>query len=353
MTRIGDYAFVNAKVRAMRSRMLTDTQIESLLAARGLDETILALRQTPYARIADDLAVGYDLRQTQLALEEEEVDLHLRLAGLLSGCPAAVVRHLATSYEIKNLKTVLRLWHRSLPIEPAYLLRDFIVHRLPLAEIAQSENIQTVVRLLENTPYAAAVSAAVDEFTRGHALFPVEASLDTTYFQELLQLVDGLPSSDRNAARRVIGGEIDLCNLNWVLSCKFYHRLPASKMSQYLIPSGLRILPEVAVRLYDADKLQSVLAEVADLPENVAEKARGLDGSSAGVLLVAVVNQLLLREARRVLSGFPFNIGTVLGFLVLKRLETKNLIVLLECVFWGKDPGARRSYPVRAGGLVS
>jgi vacuolar-type H+-ATPase subunit C/Vma6 len=39
--------------------------------------------------------------------------------------------------------------------------------------------------------------------------------------------------------------------------------------------------------------------------------------------------EILLREVHRVLSGFPFTIGTILGYLILKRRETKNIISLL------------------------
>ena len=352
MTRVGDYAFINAKVRAMRSRMLTDAQIEELLAAQNLEGAVLALRETSYARVADDLAAGRDLRQAQLALEEEEIDLHLRLAGLLSGRPRAVVEHLVTAYEIENLKVVLRLWHRSLPMESAYLLREHVIHKLPLAELMVADNIQAVARLLEKTPYGKPVLAAADEFVRTHALFPVETSLSETYFRDLLRVVGRLPAIDRDRALRIVGGEIDVWNLNWVLSCKLYYRLPQVEMSRHLIPDGSRVLPDQAARIYRADKLQNVLAEVVDLPEGATAGLTGLDDAAAGVLLVAMVNELLVQEVRRILAGFPFTIGTVLGFLVLKRLETRNLITLLECAVWGEVPESRRHRLIRPEGVV-
>jgi vacuolar-type H+-ATPase subunit C/Vma6 len=39
--------------------------------------------------------------------------------------------------------------------------------------------------------------------------------------------------------------------------------------------------------------------------------------------------EILLREIKKVLAGFPFTIGTIMGYLILKRRETKNLVSLI------------------------
>jgi len=39
--------------------------------------------------------------------------------------------------------------------------------------------------------------------------------------------------------------------------------------------------------------------------------------------------EILLKEVKTALGGDPFTIGTVLGYLILKRRETKNIISLL------------------------
>jgi vacuolar-type H+-ATPase subunit C/Vma6 len=42
-----------------------------------------------------------------------------------------------------------------------------------------------------------------------------------------------------------------------------------------------------------------------------------------------------LREIKAALSGFPFTIGTVMGYLTLKSRETKNIISLLHAKEYG------------------
>jgi V/A-type H+-transporting ATPase subunit C len=48
--------------------------------------------------------------------------------------------------------------------------------------------------------------------------------------------------------------------------------------------------------------------------------------------------QGLLQEARRALAGFPFTIGIILGYLILKRLETRNIISILYSKSYGMKP---------------
>jgi len=50
------------------------------------------------------------------------------------------------------------------------------------------------------------------------------------------------------------------------------------------------------------------------------------------------LHEVLLKEIKRALSGYPFTIGAILGYVVLKRNETKNIISLL----YAKDLGWKR-----------
>ena len=51
-------------------------------------------------------------------------------------------------------------------------------------------------------------------------------------------------------------------------------------------------------------------------------------------LIKNLLYEILLKEVRKTLAGNPFTIGTIFGYLILKRRETRNIISLLyakEC----------------------
>jgi vacuolar-type H+-ATPase subunit C/Vma6 len=58
-------------------------------------------------------------------------------------------------------------------------------------------------------------------------------------------------------------------------------------------------------------------------------------GESNNQQLEEFLSAALKQQARKALSGFPFTIGTVLGYLVLKKDETRNLISLLYAKKFG------------------
>ena len=52
-------------------------------------------------------------------------------------------------------------------------------------------------------------------------------------------------------------------------------------------------------------------------------------------LIESFLYEILLKEVKRALGGNPFTIGTVYGYLILKRRETKNIISLLYAKAYG------------------
>jgi vacuolar-type H+-ATPase subunit C/Vma6 len=47
-------------------------------------------------------------------------------------------------------------------------------------------------------------------------------------------------------------------------------------------------------------------------------------------LLEIILWNYLINEAKKTFSGFPFTIGTVLSYMILKRTEIRNLITILN-----------------------
>ena len=56
-------------------------------------------------------------------------------------------------------------------------------------------------------------------------------------------------------------------------------------------------------------------------------------------LIENFLHEVFMREVKRALSGYPFTIGVVLGYTVLKKNETKNIVSILYAKHfgWKKD----------------
>jgi vacuolar-type H+-ATPase subunit C/Vma6 len=103
------------------------------------------------------------------------------------------------------------------------------------------------------------------------------------------------------------------------------------EMLEWFIPGG-DSLDKSAVRgLYATDGLSKVIEGVSlgpyvKIKELVEENIYLIEG---------FLYEILLRQVKKALAGFPFTIGTVLGYLVLKRKETRNIISLLYAKHYG------------------
>ena len=51
-------------------------------------------------------------------------------------------------------------------------------------------------------------------------------------------------------------------------------------------------------------------------------------------LIEDMLNQILMIEVKNTLVGYPFTIGIVIAYLLLKRIEIKNLVSLLNLKYY-------------------
>ncbi|MFA5271728.1 MAG: hypothetical protein WC412_05250 [Candidatus Omnitrophota bacterium] len=65
-------------------------------------------------------------------------------------------------------------------------------------------------------------------------------------------------------------------------------------------------------------------------------KVKGLDDENV-YFIGNFLYEVLFRQVKKVLGGFPFTIGTTMGYLILKRRETHNIISL----FYSKALGVK------------
>ena len=134
-------------------------------------------------------------------------------------------------------------------------------------------------------------------------------------------------------ARTILGVEIDIENIHWLIRLRKYYSLNMGEILDWIIPGGAKITKSSIRQSYvsdDIDKLMDIVspgpyAKIKDLGENNNE------------MLEEFLRELLKQQANRALGGFPFTIGTVLGYLVLKQDETRNLISLLYAKKFGWD----------------
>ena len=329
MASIGKYGFINAKVRAMRSFLLTESIYRTMAGAGNVEELLPILAQTHFRNVIQRLKESDEIEQELLHEEIRQIRLiqkycHKNIAKLIS--------LFLERFDCERLKVLLRYWHRKKKSEPP-VLRGKIVYELPIDAIVTADTLGEMIVLLEGTPFQNVLSRAAADYQDSKTLFPLELAIDRDFFIRMLNEVESLPKKDWQIARRLLGLEIDLRNIDWIVRLRTYYDLSSAEIRKHILPHGSRISGKDVDRIVSGVDVSHGLIKATTgvrLPEGM-----GSVESFKLEDLEHLLYHILSFEARKAFGQFPFSIGSILGYLVLLRIETKNIRTLFQAKEYG------------------
>ena len=339
MRELAKYSFINAKIRAMLSYLITPALFSRILDSKDSYEVMELLKDSPYYKdiVERNGKEISDLRSLEKEFLKNDLDIFKGISDVISTKKEKQLVFLFIErYEIEQLKVALRIWHTKKPVNiEDFLLGERISFDIDYEKLVYSSNIEEIILLLDHTPYKKPLLRSRERFKEKNSVFYLEAGLDIDYYERLFSSIDSLSSWDRDIAKRILGIQIDIENINWLIRMRKYYGLAAGEIMEGVIPGGHRIHKDNIISLYTTNGFTKILDSVALGPYS---KLKDLIEEGAG-LIENFLHEILLKEVKRALAGFPFTIGTILGYLILKQAETKNIISLLYAkgYGWKKD----------------
>jgi vacuolar-type H+-ATPase subunit C/Vma6 len=329
---VSKYSLVNARIRSRLSALLPQERIARCAGARDLSEFYASLAGTVYEPVLSRPEVALDPRVAERLLVEQEVQWHAELVKDLRDPEQALVIALLEKYELENLKAALRIREGDRSKDDLkYIIRKNLPHSLPYQSIAEARSLEEVLTYLVGTPYLHPVRGSLDEYKQRGTLFPTEIALELDFYRRIKQRVDALSRADKPIAQRLIGLEIDIKNIAWLIRLKFYYHIPTGDLTDYNIPGGYRLTSDRMRRAFVADSIKDVLTVVLESSfKPAAEIVQREEELGKLFFLEIILWNYLIHEAKKMFGGFPFTIGTVLSYLILKHAEIRNLITILN-----------------------
>lgn len=343
---IKKYAFINAKLRTRLSKILSPDFFDSMIRAHSLVDVMQLLKNTSFASLESIYSQTGDLKMAELELFKDEIFLYKDVERHVDGEVRDFCHSLSAFYEIENLKRILRLWFdrvfRGRDIEDimGYLFREPIHHDLHIDRILSAGDFQAVVDALEGTPYCQIFSEALPEIQAKNSLFAFEIALDKHYFANLLASMKNLDTRDHAITRRMIGIEIDILNINWIIRFKTLYNLPLAEALSYTLPFGYEIDRAAIERAYDQERVTEVFEALARRYKGFTAILKDQSGDAASrlILIERILEYILMQEVGKALVGYPFSIGIVLAYFILKKIEIKKIMTILNAKQYGIKP---------------
>jgi len=345
-TPVKQYAFINAKLRARLSKVLDKDFYERLASASNLNEAIILLKNTGFAPAAAVYEKTGDLKMSELELFKAEVNL---LKDIQSYCTSDVrefIKALLYRYEIDNIKDALRLWFdkqvrkRDISYASGYIFRDTILNPISIDAIINSADSNHLIETFQKTPYREVLQRGLQYAEVETSIFPLENSLDLFFYRQLLDAVKLLPKRDQQILQKVIGVQIDIENIiRTVRFADFYH-ISSEDIIKYAIPGGLHISSKAIEKASSAGSVKDALPILMAKGYTEILTLSGFSQSSVSnriLIIEGILQTILENEIRKMLSGYPFTIGIVVSYFLIKRREISRIMTILNAINYHLD----------------
>jgi len=330
-----DFPYINARVRAMRSRLLDEGRIEELLGAATLDAFIHGLTNTPYGRdVQEALSRFQGVEAVDAALARNFSATTQKIRNFADGKPRRLIEALLLRWDLANLRAVLRGKHTGRSEEEimASVLPAGMLTEVALRELARQPDIPAVAGTLDalEHPFALPVAEGLRRYLDDKDLLGLEMEAGRYYAEHVLEVARG-SGHDETVLRELVQAEIDALNVKTAVKLvRLEEPLDLEGRRRFYIPGGAIVTEEVFLLLTD--------------PPTAPQgwRALGAHGFPLGAPkdgdLTAFekdLDQILVRGTARMYLADPLGIDVVVGYLALKYNEVANLRLIARSKLLG------------------
>jgi vacuolar-type H+-ATPase subunit C/Vma6 len=315
-----DFAYVMTKVRGRHRKLYEGDRLTALTRLRSLGD------------VGQEL-LGQREFVDHLDLERHIVHQHVRqlldITGLVAGQRRDLTDWLITRYLAENVKVLVRGFAAG---EPVSAMRPFLVDlprpfALDLEDLAKAANMSQLVQKIPVPELAESANEQLPKFAEGNRSFFIEAGIDRAYYEGLGERLERLAASDRTTCTAIIEADIAMYNVLAALRGRFTYGLLAEQMQPLLaLRAGAGLRGEV-LRVLAAANMAGGIAAVPRLLVGHTEQPL----RDAADVETAMLSRLQ-RIATTVYYTTIFELGVVVGFFYIKRVELLNLIRIVEMV---------------------
>jgi len=327
---IGDalsYLYVNAKIMAKEGKFISVSRWEDLWGCTSPGEIASLLEGTDYFPYLNEAAIN-DSKELEKAVLEEFSSLGREISEIIPKGAWPIKEYLLKKWDVINLRTVMRGIHGNLKKDE--IVDSFIEGgELDIAffkTLIDVESMDDFVALLAKTPYQS-LTDGIGKYSETKNLFFLEASLDRIFWADLWEKVLNLKGIKE--FREFIGVCVETHNLKIILRAK-NDGLSLEDINPFLIPD-CALLNEI-LPAFDEEDLSGLIPLLEDTIyfEPLLSAQPQYERNDSILPFEDVLGNLVLKKAEDIRKKKPFGSGPLIGFLVSKETEVKNLLVVVR-----------------------
>ncbi|MDR2904327.1 MAG: V-type ATPase subunit [Clostridiales bacterium] len=331
MAVVSGYGGLNAKVRAMRGRLLKKEDYDALSQQKSVEEVAVKLRE--HKTYAACLGEVESLSMRRGIIEQKIIfSLVNDFSRMYNFIFSFDLKKFFDCFFLKNEISILKYILASIydNRHVSYTMPELhtLIHdnlRIDLNRLIQSKTVPEFIENLKGTMFYELLSAKYDEKP---SLFDLEMKLDIFYYMHLWQCQNKfLDKTNKKAMAQINGTEIDLKNILWIHRLKSYYNINDSEIYAYLIPVNYKLGKERLMRMVEAKTPEELWAEIKQSPYGgVFDEGKTIEAGLETAMDLAY---------QRSQTQYDDSLAHAIGYIHLKEREIKNITSLLEGVRYG------------------
>ncbi len=331
------YAYSNARVKAMESKLVGKELMSQIAAAKEQGAALSILMQTDYR---DDLE---EFGGVNIKGEMIDFALSRNLAKRISTLPriapvgeGELISAVVGIWGINNIKLAIYAKAQGKKFDDiSQYVVDIGVHGPSSIRQAMSEpTVESMMeRMMVFSPYRAAITAALAEYMKEKSPYAASYALERGYNASVSRAVRRITLEDPGSAR-IIKADIDMKNILALMRSK--RRSLRNDLAEALLIDGGSLGKKGLAEAY------SISADVESLMGNI--KAFGLEGAIAryresGQLLSVEMHMraAIFDMSMKLLRHSVLSFGTLVAYAYIKEIEVFSLRAMVKGKEYGLD----------------
>ncbi|MCJ7744931.1 MAG: V-type ATPase subunit [Actinobacteria bacterium] len=331
---LSDYGYVNARVRGMRSHLLTKDFFMRMVEADSFEALHGMMDQTVYRReINEAILMSPDRPDYDQALSINMAATLRKILDSTGGEPHKLVNLLLTRYDVLNVKTILR--GKKGNATPGEIISTLLpvgnLRMDVLEQMAREREIRQVIDLMATLRinYARPLTAALGDFIKhDQNLAVLELALDRFHFEDVMKELKG-KNKNVDMVRQMFTAEIDMRNISTLVRIRGI-RLDDEDVMGMRLPGGSL----TAGQFLDLDRLGDIVRIVGEYPDptyrKLLEKALSEYQEIDVVAFDRELERALIKQGVAMSNVDVLGIGVIIGFMWAKQNEIINLRIVLR-----------------------
>jgi V/A-type H+-transporting ATPase subunit C len=332
-----DYGYINARMRGMKSRLLSHRALDDLVLKPDLESLIADLENSPYrediieakGRLTGILCIETALRENfiktfqkiqDFSREEEEAKQYI-----------AIFLH---RWDVQNIKTILR--GKNIHTTAEEILDCLVpageLDEMTLKELLKQPDVKAVIDLLATWEirYAKPLTESFPEFAKTKDLAILECALDRFYYADALAAVRA-PTYNNNLIRNLLSLEVDVVNARTVLRMVRDHVDPADAQ-RYLIGGGTEFDVKKLHHLLSLSTIDEVVKALAAKQYRfLAQVPESAIRTQKISVIEKELERFLIKEGVGAFLLDPLSVASVIGYFWAKYNEITNIRIISRC----------------------